>query len=950
MTPGRRSSCLAIGLLVLFLTGCGGASSKGGGSAKPIQSAELAVAPVYSSVNHVLHLRVRASTATSTIAGVLYRKMDIYDTSVVDGQGRFAPGTTSSYVGAQWSVMPGDTMIIDYINGLGPATFTPNGQPIGMIPQPLNLHTHGLTVSPSGNSDNVLMSIPQGRSNRFVIKIPSTQYHGLYWYHPHIHGITDEQVYNGLAGHIVVGRADGDYRQFNGLRVSPMMIRYNVLEPGADGELLDASPIKTNGTALLPKGLMIYTVNGQLRPRIKIRAARPGRPAESQVWAMTNITGSASYIVSLDEVAAKDATKVNVKGRPVGFTIVSEDGTPMPHPKRLSEPARGYLLGQGARVAILVQGASDPSKVVRLLQVENRSGTGDRSAYAYPTPGYIGGWRDYTRDVLATTQDDPTATEGHVATPAVLSTNYKTHSGLLDHARIAHRRTFIFDSVAKPSPTTPNEFPVNDGLFPYSRVDQPKVGTVEEWTLLNYSSLHHPFHVHTQDAQVMSAVSPLSPRYHNPPDDYPSVQNVTDLSQRGPAQWTQDIVNVPPAEVDSNGNPLLGANGLPSNPGKVVVRLRFNYLGEYVEHCHRLPHEDRGMMSLVRAIPNDPVYAVTSTSPAGPEVTVYRSSTNTIVRRIRPFGRAAASLSTAIGNVDGDAIPDLAVASGAGMHSTVRIYTGASGFTAQLAALHPFAGASASAGASVALGDLNGDGRDDIVTGSAAAGPARVAIFDGETHHRLTDFAPESSRGPVSVATGIIEEGGRTSLVTGSGPGGPPIVHVYNFDLFGDVNGVFPDVRSHLAELDVTKNFNGADARYAGGVSVATANPYAATGGFSNVVVTPRSGHANPRIFTIHQTDMMGQIDVSASGVMRPHDYEPVAPRSAMSAPEIRNVGAHGPLEVSQLSTFTGAQLLTIPRAGGHLSLWSAAKIPGTTNYRWRVKRLVTQGTGIAGI
>ena len=663
---------------------------------------------------------------------------------------------------------------------------------------------------------------------------------------------------------------------------------------------------------------------------------------------MTNITGSASYVLALDEVAAKDATNASVKGRPVGFTIVSEDGTPMPHPQVLVDPARGYLLGQGGRVAILVQGASDPSKVIRLLQVENRSGTGNRSAYAYPTPGYIGGWRDYTRDVLATSQDVPGGTGIHVATPPVLHTNYATHSGLLDHARIAHRRTFVFDSVAKPSPTTPNEFPVNDGLFPYSRVDQPKVGTVEEWTLLNYSSFHHPFHVHTQDAQVMSAVSPLSPRYHNPRGAYPSVQNVTDLSQRAPAQWTQDIVNVPPAEVDANGNPILGPTGLPSNPGKVVVRLRFNYLGEYVEHCHRLPHEDRGMMSLVRAIPNDPVYAVTSSSPAGPTVSVYRSSTNTLIRALVPFGRATASLSTAIGDVDGDAIPDLAVASGAGMSTTVRVYSGASGYTAKIAAVHPFAGTTT--GASVALGDLNGDGRDEIVAGSGAGGPARVAIFDGETRVRLADFLPQSSRGGVSVATGIVEEGGRTSLVTGSGPGGPPIVHLYNFDLFGNDQAVFPDVRHHLAPLEVLGNFNGADARDTGGVTVATANPYAASGGFSNVVVTPRSGRANPRIFTIHQTDMLGKIDVSASGVMRPHDYEPAVPRTAMPASPVGILGLHGPIDVSQLSTWTGADLLTIPRAGGHLSVWSAVRIPAGNAYRWSVTTLGIRGTGVAGI
>ena len=112
-------------------------------------------------MNHVLHLRVRARTTTSTIAGIVYRKMDIYDTSVVAGQGRFTPGTTSSYVGAQWTVAPGDTMIIDYVNSLDPAVFTPNGQPIQEIPQPLNLHTHGLTVSPTGNSDNVLLAIPR---------------------------------------------------------------------------------------------------------------------------------------------------------------------------------------------------------------------------------------------------------------------------------------------------------------------------------------------------------------------------------------------------------------------------------------------------------------------------------------------------------------------------------------------------------------------------------------------------------------------------------------------------------------------------------------------------------------------------------------------------------------------------------------------------------------------
>ena len=837
-------------------------------------------------------------TGESSIAGQKYQRMATYETSLVDGKGTFTPGTASTYVGAQWSVKPGDRLIVDYINALADTRFQPMGdKKVRDVPTPLNLHTHGLTVSPSGNGDNVLLSIPQGRSNRFDIKIPATQYHGLYWYHPHIHGITDEQIYNGLAGHIVVGRADGDYKPFDGLKVHPMMIRYNVRDPGTDGgdddhpsdkdELIDASPYDTTGTGLKaaakehPGGKMIYTVNGQLRPRIKIRAARAGAPAESQVWAMTNITGSATYIVALDEVAAADADDPAKRGTPVDFTIVSHDGTPMPRPIELRGEAarRGYLLGQGGRVAILAQGPSDPSKVVRLIQVENRSGTGDASAFDARTevgdkqvePHFIGGWRDYNQDVLAIGEDDPGSTRPHVDTPQRLETNYGVHAAKLD--TVDHKRTFIFNGVDN----TPNEFPVNGELFGENRVDQPKAGTVEEWTILNYSSLHHPFHVHTQYGKVMEIDAPRNDAYKDPPGQFESLQYVTDLNQPKPALWTQDVVNLPPAKVDSvhgmpageDGKPV-GKDGVPAQPGKIVLRLRFeDYLGTYVEHCHRLPHEDRGMMSLVRTIPHDPAYAVTSPSADGQRVTVYGSSDDKIVRSFVPFGRTAASVSTAFGDVDGDAVPDLAVASGRGMSSAVEVFSGASRFERRIARLAPFQ--SGTAGVTVALGDLNADGRDDIVTGLADGSP-RVRIFDGETGRRLADFNAfdgDDYRGGVSVATGMLEAGGRISLVAGAGPGGPPTVRVFNFDLFGDADGNFPDIRAKLDPLAVA-TFAGAPGAERGGVDVATADPYAASGGFSNVLVTPRSGGGKTQIFTIGQSHGHGMVDVSTSGVARP--------------------------------------------------------------------------------
>ena len=57
-----------------------------------------------------------------------------------------------------------------------------------------NLHTHGLHVSPAGNSDNVLLDIAPGETFEYEIKIPPDHVPGTYWYHAHMHGSTATQV------------------------------------------------------------------------------------------------------------------------------------------------------------------------------------------------------------------------------------------------------------------------------------------------------------------------------------------------------------------------------------------------------------------------------------------------------------------------------------------------------------------------------------------------------------------------------------------------------------------------------------------------------------------------------------------------------------------------------------------------------------------------------------
>ena len=237
----------------------------------------LQTPPIYTSKDGELHLRVTAKQTRASIGGKRYPNIYTYATKIVGGKGTFTPGTASAYIGPEWDVQPGDRLVIDYVNALPDTEFQAvDEKRPHRVAQPINLHTHGLTVSPAGNSDNVLLSLPQGRSNRYVIDIPSDHNHGLYWYHPHVHGRADAQVYEGLAGHIVVGRADGDYRQLDGLPVRPMMIRYNVRTP-VGRQLVDASPWNTKGTALRPRGR--HVLHGE-RPGGAEHHVEPGRSRE----------------------------------------------------------------------------------------------------------------------------------------------------------------------------------------------------------------------------------------------------------------------------------------------------------------------------------------------------------------------------------------------------------------------------------------------------------------------------------------------------------------------------------------------------------------------------------------------------------------------------------------------------------------------------------------------
>jgi uncharacterized repeat protein (TIGR01451 family) len=174
-----------------------------------------------------------------------------------------------------------------------------------------------------------------------------------------------------------------------------------------------------------------------------------------------------------------------------------------------------------------------------------------------------------------------------------------------------------------------------------------------------------------------------------------------------------------------------------------------------------------------------------------PLVQVFNRATGQMLFSFMPFPSFfRGGVRVTLGDVNGDGVPDIIAAAGPGGGPEVVVFDGRSGqMLSNFYATAPFF----TGGVNVAAGDVNGDGRADIVIGAGPGGGPQVTVFDGRTFQALTSFYATAPffRGGVNVATGDINGDGRADILTGFGPGGGPQVAVFDGRTFQELSSFY---------------------------------------------------------------------------------------------------------------------------------------------------------------
>jgi FtsP/CotA-like multicopper oxidase with cupredoxin domain len=520
--------------------------------------------------------------------GVLEAQLTATNAAQPDGTIRYCYSDVAGHESPNLRVHPGDLVILHLVNKLTdkdhgssgtmpahthahPAT---NPCTSGMMsPVSTNLHFHGLTIPPVCHQDDVMKTSVQPGDAPFEyrFKVPENEPPGLYWYHPHVHGFSKEQLLGGASGALIVEGIERAKKAAAGLPERVFIIRDQDLihpkappdksEPVVPKNLIDRDGDTANngtgfGTPAKDLSINYVPVPYPDYPPATIEM----KPGEKQLWRVLN----ASAITYLNLSVLFNRTP-----QPLG--LIAMDGVPM----NLNDPLKDSVdtqthigLPPGARVEFIVDG---PAQGVTGLFVTRTVDTGP------------GGENDTNR-MLAKIVASPHVTESSAklqSSPVPLAPPSEPWLGSV--APVLIRHLYFSEKLTDPNnPASAVEFYLTvDGqeprMFDMSS-DIPNIvakqGTVEDWIIENRSQELHAFHIHQLHFLLL---------------EYAGRQVNED--------FLRDTVNVPYYDGRSLAYPSIRARMDFRDP---------NVVGTFVYHCHLLEHEDKGMMGSIRVDPASP--------------------------------------------------------------------------------------------------------------------------------------------------------------------------------------------------------------------------------------------------------------------------------------------------------------------------------------------------------
>ena len=416
----------------------------------------------------------------------------------------------------------------------------------------VNMHFHGTNASPKCKSDETIRTIVNpGETFNYSVTIPTDEPPGLYWYHPHVHGISAGAVLGGASGAIVVEGIENLQPKVAKLPERIVVLRDQQVAGNPNpGGRIPSYDVSVDYTPIA------YPANTPA-----IMTVIPGR---REFWRVVN--ASADEISDLQltyDGVAQTIELVAMDGVPLG----SQDGTRTG--KTLK--ATHILLPPAGRAEFIM---TSPASNVQDARFETLKIHG----------GPLQDNNIHRTLALLQAGDDAGLPQRLLPAPSG-SSGPQRFEGLDTAPVTAHRRLYFYE-IGTAQPHRIGIKPKDTGVFfitvagqtpePFDPNAPPAItttqGAVEDWRIENRTQEVHEFHIHQIHFQVLE---------------------ISGVPVPASERQFRDTYQVPYWS---------GHGPYPS----ITVRMDFrgDVAGDFVYHCHILDHEDLGMMAKIRVLPN----------------------------------------------------------------------------------------------------------------------------------------------------------------------------------------------------------------------------------------------------------------------------------------------------------------------------------------------------------